>query len=385
MTLDEALGSTWRTTGKTVEELLRAGKLTYQDLRVAANRSEDEREKQIAGAVWKNYEAAHARIHPTRVNQTFLVNLPNVGLSLEEAHATPWKGAQHSGEPMGKLVDQGKLSMRDLSWAVESNFVPRVREAARVLLFQMLQTRFEAPAKNGVPKVIQAGASYSREKVADITSLALGLYAFGAGGMAFVGILAVLKISVWTLLYIFGAICAASVPYMWMRMKSIHAHNRGVFEEDRVAARLAASLDGSWTILRNVRKKGIGGDIDIVLVGPGGVYALEVKNWNVDLRIEGSRSFVAMGGKRKGGYGDPILQARNNARSLQKVLAGRGIQVPVVPVLVVAVENLELVSPEIAVWNSEDVPQEASWLPTNTRSAFDAAKVVALLEVEGGK
>lgn len=385
MTLDEALGSVWCETGKTVEELLRTGKLTYQSLRVTANRSESEQEKVVAGTVWKNFEEAYARINPTRINQTFLVNLPNVGLSLEEASATPWKGSQHSGEPMGKLVDQGLLSMRDLCWAIESSYVPRVREAARVLMFQLLQTRFEAPAKNGSAKVIQAGMSYSKEKVNNIYSFGAVLAGFGGGSLWALSCLLWVRTPT-ILLWAIGLITLiGSLASLFIRLKTIRAHNQGADEEDRVAARLAASLDVSWTILRNVRKKGIAGDIDIVLVGPGGVFAIEVKRWKTELRIEGAKAFFSCDGKRKGGYGDPVAQARNNARSLYGYLLSQGLKVPVDPVLVVAVDRLDLASPAITVWDAADVAQEAAWLPRTSRLSFDAAKVVALLEESGGK
>lgn len=150
MTLDEALAFTWPKTGQSIEESIRDGVLTYQDLRVAANRSPEEQVKRAAATILPRYEEVYARTHPAKVNQTFLGNLPSVSMTVEEARATPWKGGQCSGEPMGILLDQGKLSMKDLGWAIESNYSSRVREAARILSFLHLQTKVVAPEREGV-------------------------------------------------------------------------------------------------------------------------------------------------------------------------------------------------------------------------------------------
>lgn len=385
MTLDEALASLWPKTGKSVEESIREGALTYQDLRVAANRSPEEQVKRIAATILPRYEEVYARTHAPKVNQTFLVNLPAVSMTVEEARATPWKGAQHAGESMGSLLDQGKLGLKDLGWAVESNYSAKVREAARVLMFLLLQTRVVAPEREGGAKVVQAGASFSKEKVDNIIAAVWFLWAFGAGGASALAVLLMLKIPLWTLMWCFVSICFMSLPYLLFHIRSIRSHNQGADEEDRVAARLAASLDSSWTILRNVRRKGIPGDLDIVLVGPGGVFALEVKKWKAELRIEAEKTFFACDGKRRGGYGNPVDQVRRGAKALYKFLESKGVNVPVTPILVVSVDKLTLQNPAVTVWRGEDAGQEATWLPTKARSEFDAAKVVALLDDSGGK
>lgn len=385
MTLDESLAFIWPKTGKTVEESIREGTLTYQDLRVATYRSPNEQVKCVAATILPKYEDVYARTHVPKVNQTFLVNLPSVSMTVEEARATPWKGGQCSGEPMGRLLDQGKLSLKDLGWAVESNFSAKVREAARVLLFLQLQTRVVAPDRDGGAKVVQAGVSFAREKVDNIYTLSSIVVGFGGGGLYCLMMLAWNRASTNLLWWICGLLVAGGFGYLYFRMKVVHSHSQGADEEDRVAARLAAVLDPSWTILRNVRKKGIPGDLDIVLVGPGGVFALEVKKWKAELRIEGEKTFFACDGKRRGGYGNPVDQVRRGAKALHKFLASKGVKVPVEPILVVAVDNLTLENPAVTVWRAEDAGQEATWLPAGSRSEFDAAKVVALLDDSAGK
>jgi hypothetical protein len=285
---------------------------------------------------------------------------------------------------MGVLLDQGKLVLKDLGWAVEANFSAKVREAARVLLFVQLQTKVTTPERDGGAKVVQAGLSYSREKVDNIFTISTILLAYGMGGLY---VLTMKALGYWhsvTLWSVCGIAALGGLGYLYFRMKAIRTHNQGADEEDRVAAPLAAVLDPSWTILRNVRGKGIPGDLDIVLVGPGGVFALEVKKWNAELRIEGEKAFFACDGKRRGGYGNPVVQVRQGAKALHILLAAKGLKVPVEPVLVVSADELVVSNPAVTVWRAEDAGQEAAWLPAATRSDFDPVKVVSLLDDSAG-
>ncbi len=68
---------------------------------------------------------------------------------------------------------------------------------------------------------------------------------------------------------------------------------------------------------------------------------------------------------------------------MYKLLAAKGIKVPVEPVLVVSVKDLAVSNPAVTVWRAEDAGQEAAWLPSSSRTSFDAAKVVAVLDDSG--
>ena len=57
--------------------------------------------------------------------------------------------------------------------------------------------------------------------------------------------------------------------------------------EQRVAAYLADHLSDDWTLISGYR--GEGGEIDQIIVGPGGICAIEVKNLNGTLYIDGDR------------------------------------------------------------------------------------------------
>jgi hypothetical protein len=380
MTLEDALISHWNGSKTKIEDLLRSGDLTFKELRIAANRSEDPHQRAIAKAVWTDYELAHARVFPQSSSQTFLTGLPDVKLTLEQAQSTPWKGATRSGEAMGRLRDEGILSLKDLAWAVESNYDLKVREAARVLLFHQLQAPVSEPESEGAAKVLKGGPSFSREKVDNtytVGAIALGM---GVGGMLALVYHRWLGASEVQMFWIFGILMVAIVPWLLMMRRTLEDHLRGADEEDLVSARFSATLDSSWIIVRNVQKKGIKGDIDLVLVGPGGVYAVEVKKWNADLRIEGDTTYFACERRRRGGYGNPVHQARKNAKALSRFLGSKGLKIPVTPVLVVSVPRLELASPSLAVWKSEDIAQEVTWLPATAKTTVVVERIAAVLE-----
>jgi hypothetical protein len=59
----------------------------------------------------------------------------------------------------------------------------------------------------------------------------------------------------------------------------------GIAGEELVAAELGRALDDDWTLLRGYRNRR--GEIDHLLLGPQGLFAIEVKNLNATVYIDG--------------------------------------------------------------------------------------------------
>src|SRR5205085_2778412 len=97
-------------------------------------------------------------------------------------------------------------------------------------------------------------------------------------------------------------------------------------------------LDGRWYVFRNVLLPGSRADLDIVLVGPGGTWVLEVKAYSGNWRIENGRwsKQTSNGSWAHKDFG-PGAQARNNAIRLCNHLKDRGMPsgVAVNPVVIV--------------------------------------------------
>jgi hypothetical protein len=84
-----------------------------------------------------------------------------------------------------------------------------------------------------------------------------------------------------------------------------------------------AGLDQRWAMFSGVVVKGVSGDIDHVLIGPAGVFALEVKYWSGDIVYDGaSRSWYHINRRNPNGepVRDPTEQACQVSNALQRVL-----------------------------------------------------------------
>lgn len=94
------------------------------------------------------------------------------------------------------------------------------------------------------------------------------------------------------------------------------ASRAGKRAEDEVAAELGERLNDDWLLFRGYRNGK--GEIDHVLVGPGGVIAVEVKNVNATVTIDGD----VWDAVKVGNYGEvfdrpPLEDARGRTPSVQ--------------------------------------------------------------------
>jgi hypothetical protein len=142
----------------------------------------------------------------------------------------------------------------------------------------------------------------------------------------------------------------------------------GRWGEERVIEHLRALLDDRWTLFRNVTwPKHRSGDIDMVLVGPNGVWACEVKTYsgdirNVDDRWErrGKRGWYTL-------FSHPGKQARTGAVRLKTFLNDQQIAIAFVkPVVIWAsdptdefdvVGTLTVERPKTPVWTTDALPE----------------------------
>jgi Nuclease-related domain len=118
----------------------------------------------------------------------------------------------------------------------------------------------------------------------------------------------------------------------------------GIAGEQLVAAELGRALGDDWTLLRGYRNRR--GEIDHLLLGPGGLFAIEVKNINATVHIDGDRwradkydNYGNLVGQRliadrKGR--SPSEQLNEPAAELERFLTGRGQPVTVQRVVILA-------------------------------------------------
>jgi hypothetical protein len=164
------------------------------------------------------------------------------------------------------------------------------------------------------------------------------------------------------------AICAGGVWLVSRAMdlifnkldQQIENHRKGQEGEDRVVEAMRQNLDGDWTLFRNVILPGRSkADLDAVLVGPPGVWALEIKAFMGKYRNVGERWEYRAGGW-KSLRSSPSRQARNNAAYLANFFRAAGVEQWVEPVVVWANPDspLAVENPMVSVWVLDRLPEE---------------------------
>lgn len=102
---------------------------------------------------------------------------------------------------------------------------------------------------------------------------------------------------------------------------------RGFLGENEVGKWLSAILDPEqYSILPNVVLPGCRADIDLVVVGPRGVLAIEVKNYSTERYFENDEFFEKKDGKKTllSPDQDPRIAVRRYAYSLMAYLSSNG-------------------------------------------------------------
>jgi hypothetical protein len=374
-------------------ELLDEGFLNERRLAWAAEKAYDPQLKQAARVLlaWLRQQGEAETVAPApaaeQAGQTEQLSGIAAGISVAEARSTRWPFRPYRGRPMGELVDARQLSLKDLGYAVENAWTERVRQAAIVLLALRLNQVVEEPAAPAGPlRVVSGGRSYaerrqlflvllqgmviggglalslalilpaivrwiaasaSRPSLAEALSSSEGLIALAilfplAGGVA----------------WLVNSRSAATLERLDQEIAQARQGQEG---EEHVVEVIRRNLDGDWTLFRNVTLPGRNrADVDGVLAGPPGVWALEVKNWAGVYRNYGERWEVLVGKDWKPVKKSPSRQARDNAARLGNFFRAEGLQQWVEPAVVwVRPESLQSVEqPMVAVWRFDQLPEE---------------------------
>ena len=390
MSLEEARSVLWlRNNRRPLGELLDEGFLNQSRLEWAAAKAYDPKLKQAAAVLldWMKRTSALAPQKPPVPSPPRAEPLPTVdaGITIEQARATLWPFKPFKNQPMGVLVDTRQVTFKDLAYAIENAWDERVRQAAIVLMAIRLNQAVKEPAPSAGPlRVLSGGRSYAERRQLFLTLIQgviagavlspLGLYlirliirlptlppgkplaeivASPEGVFALVMVIALMIGVPWLGNYL------VNLPLKELN-KRIDNYRKGQEGEDQVVEAMRQNLDGNWTLFRNVTLPGRNkADIDAVLVGPPGVYALEIKTFTGEYRNIGEH-WEVRAGKWKLLRSSPSRQAQDNAVRLSNFFKADGLKQWVTPVVVwanrespVSVEN-----PMVAVWTLDRLPEE---------------------------
>lgn len=279
-------------------------------------------------------------------------------LTIPRARSMIWPGSQQT---MGELLDQDKLTCKMLRRASAKAENEQVRMAAEVLLVDRERKIREYIDSGNLPRNIDEAVAvkvtdnggwatirelwYRHNGCMDwnrLQSLVIGAvlgfcvayllwYAYKAFFVYDYSSLADLNWLAWVIIGVGAVLMLVACYFVIIRPldkiinyldSKIASFKKGVEGEDHVVDALRESLDGSCHIFRNLHFNGRKEDIDIVLISPWGVFAIEVKNRSGTFEYSGSDFYE----KRKGGYekvaddSNPIKQARRNAAALKEFL-----------------------------------------------------------------
>ncbi|MBI5876096.1 MAG: NERD domain-containing protein [Chloroflexi bacterium] len=330
---------------------------------------------------------------PTRVSI-------DLTMSEAEARATLWQG-RGPREPMGRMLDSKQLDSNDLAWAIGHAYNPQVRAAARTLLALWIgKPATEKETERFGPEVI-IGSHYLEEQETDnLTQFAFyagfGYGVVAIGGCAFglplialfiISVIsgqpnAVLALELVAVLVVFGGVALELYRRMRRNALAFRSFRAGRKGEEAALEILRAALDNRWTIFRSLHVPGHQSDCDLILVGPSGVWLLEVKAYRGTLRVDGRR----WERQTKRGWRtleeNPSDQVARNATRLNDFLQRQGIKRWIDTAIVLAepqpISNLE--GSEIPIWLLPQLENKVAKLTTrNLPNDADLAKIVKIL------
>ncbi|MDR0492241.1 MAG: NERD domain-containing protein [Nitrososphaerota archaeon] len=129
--------------------------------------------------------------------------------------------------------------------------------------------------------------------------------------------------------------------------------------EKQVAQHLSSSLSDDYYLINDLYLREGGGDIDHVVLAPGGVFVLETKNWNGNITCSGDE--WQRRGKRNFNS-SPSRQVKRNVQKIQRIIEGSsglrslGIRVEGIVVLTNRYASIHLNNPSVPVLKLHQLP-----------------------------
>ncbi len=391
MNLEEARKVLWlKSNPRPLGELLHEGYLDQARLEWAAQWAFNSNLKQAARVILESMKTSPLETKVEKKPKSVEVQTPvtslEIGITLDKARTTIWPFAPYKGQLIGSLVDSKQLSLKDLGYAVENVWDEKVRWAAIALSLVRLEQVVKEPVPDaGFVKIISGGRSFSERRESLLTlvqGFTMGiimtlsimvlisslkrsdqqpigktvneLVSTPNGIIGFIIGMVILIVAVWLFNLLFNLITKRLD-------QKIEEYQRGQDGEDQTVQSIAQAFDGNWHLFRNVHIPGRNrGDLDIVLVGPPGVWVLEVKNFNGTYRNIGETWELMRKKKWKSAYANPSRQANNNSLRLKNFLKADNLNIFVNPAVVWANPEsaLFIENPSVAIWQYNRLPDE---------------------------
>jgi hypothetical protein len=417
MDLTEARKVVWiGSNRRPLGELLDIGYLNRERLTWAVEHVNNPRVHQAAAVLldWLTQSAQRSNTRKKAAEEAGQKTLPGLELkiSIEKAREVLWPFSPHKGEPMGPLVENRILSLKDLGFAIENARESKVKAAAITLsAIRLDQIVKEPESPKGHLKIVLKGRTYSEWKQIQLSLIEGLIYGIALGiAISFVyynlflqehhptsltfGEIVSTPMGTITLILAFCIVIGIPLAILlgvgWSTKKldeKVEDFRKGQEGENRVSEVMNSTLNGEWTLFRDVILPGRGGDLDSVLVGPAGVWVGEIKTYSGIFRNVGEEWECLVGKRWKTIKKNPSKQARKNAARLGGFLEADHIKTWVKPAVVWAnpESSLEVENPLVAVWKMDRLEdelgniQEGSKIAENDRKRI-CEKLTRLIE-----
>lgn len=289
----------YRHMSRPMGELLDEGKITAKDLEYATRR---------ASASVRVAAQILLQTLPKDTAPATPATAPATEMTLTEAQAVIWP-YRKLNRPMGELLAEGKITTKDLQYAID-HARPEVVEAAQLLLDQA-----------STEAAIQAEATGKLEEPAPVAPPAIKPHADGS--LIVVGSSTYLKHNqfIGRLKTLAGALFSESL--LEEGIDQYTSYKRGERGEEDVVRELTNLLDKRWKLYRNLTLPGTDADLDAVLVGLTGVMLLEIKAFTGSFRVRGSEWSYRQGAQWRTMDKNPAKQAQWNRQRLGQYLRER--------------------------------------------------------------
>jgi hypothetical protein len=146
-------------------------------------------------------------------------------------------------------------------------------------------------------------------------------------------------------------------------IRKYHIFNGGYQGEKQVAKLLNNSLSGDYYLINDLYLREGGGDIDHIVLAPGGVFVLETKNWNGSISVSGDEWH--RGGKHDSSS-SPSRQVNRNTARIKNIidsspsLRSLGIWVEGIVVLTNRHSNLHINNSTVPILKLSQLPNYIS-------------------------
>lgn len=317
----------------------------------------------------------------------------STGMTLGEASAVIWpfKGINR---PIGDVLADGTIALRDLAWALEKARDRRIRDAARTILYSTIVGT--EPERGSRPLRVIKGGRYAERKERH-TLLFAGMIA-ATGLLLWASLMVASIVNLWlrsgwlislSIVLLFGVVFG--LQRLLDRFVEVsRSYRLGRWGEERAADALRRLLSDEWTLVQNFSfPNRAWGDIDLLLVGPGGIWALEVKAYSGAIRNTGDTWERQHKRTWRTLQAHPGKQARRNAVNLKNYLDQHGVAVTWVEAVVVwagdeddgdAPGSLSVIDPATPVWRAASLAEDGEEL-FQPKHALSPEQVEAALTV----